>query len=153
MGVLGGGIPPVNEPLEPELGSLGAKLGRPWAPERRLWPGGAPCLDKEKAFILACMSDVKPLALDGGRPGRRAALSGPRGAEEADMLFGELSKELRSDGGLGDVLAGQSVPADAVALEGSADALSVSLGSCAGTTRGPSCRDSSIVPDYCQRGI
>ena len=91
------------------------------------------------------MSDVKPLALDGGGPGRRAALSGPRGAEEADMLFGALSKELRSDGGLGDGAAGQSVPADAVALEGSADALSVILGSCAGTTGGLSCRGSSIV--------
>jgi hypothetical protein len=103
-----------------------------------------PCLDKEKAFILACMSDVKPLALDGGGPGRRAALSGPRGAEEAVMLFGELSKELRSDGGLGDVAAGESVPADAVALEGSADALSVILGSCAGAAGGLSCRGSSI---------
>jgi hypothetical protein len=93
------------------------------------------------------MSDVKPLALDGGGPGRRAALSGPRGAEEGDMLLGELSKELRSDGGLGDVVAKESVPADAVALEGSAEALSVSLGSCAGTTGGLSCRGSSIVPD------
>jgi hypothetical protein len=60
------------------------------------------------------MSDVNPLALDGGGPGRRAALSGPRGAEEADM-FRELSKELRSDGGLGDVVARESVPAGAVA--------------------------------------
>jgi hypothetical protein len=102
------------------------------------------------------MSDVKPLALDGGGPGRRAALSGPRGAEEADMLFGGLSKELRSDGGLGDVVAGKSVPADPVALKGSA----VSLGSCAGTTGGLSCRGSSIVPDsavglcsHCQKSI
>jgi hypothetical protein len=150
-GVLCDGIPPVNGLLELELGSLLAKFGRPWGPARRLWPGGAPCLDKEKAFILACMSDVKPLALDGGGPGRRAALSGPRGAEEGDMLLGELSKELRSDGGLGDVVAKESVsvavPADAVPLEGSADAVSVSLGSCAGTTGGLSCRGSSIVPD------
>jgi hypothetical protein len=106
------------------------------------------------------MSDVKPLALDGGGPGRRAAFSGPRGAEEAVILFGELSKELRSVGGLRDVAAGESVPADAVAFEGSADALSVILGSCAGTTGGPSCRGSSIVLDsavglcsHCQKGI
>src|SRR5271156_781637 len=106
------------------------------------------------------MSDVKPLALDGGGPGRRAALSGPRGAEEADMLLGELSKELHSDGGLRDVVAKESVPADAVSLEGSVDALSVSLGSCAGTTGGLSCRGSSIVPNsatslylHCQKGI
>jgi hypothetical protein len=106
------------------------------------------------------MSDVKPLALDGGGPGRRAALSGPRGAEEAVMLFGELSKELRNDGGLRGVAAGESVPADAVALEGSANALSVTLGSCAGTTGGLSCRGSSIVLDsavglcsHCQKGI
>jgi hypothetical protein len=106
------------------------------------------------------MSDVKPLALDGGGPGRRAALSGPRGAEEAVMLLGELSKELRNDGGLRDVAAAESVPADAVALEGSADALSVTLGSCAGTAGGLSCRGSSIVLDsaaglclHCQKGI
>jgi hypothetical protein len=76
------------------------------------------------------------------------------------MLFGGLSKELRSDGGLGYVAAGESVPADAVVLEGSADALSVILGSCAGTAGGLSCRGSSIVPDpavrlcsHCQKGI
>jgi hypothetical protein len=96
------------------------------------------------------MSDVKPLALEGGGPGRRAALSGPRGAEEADM-FGELSNELRSDGGLGDVVAAQFIPAAAVALEVSADTLSVSLGSGAGATGGLSCEGSSIVPDSAVR--
>src|SRR3954470_17265392 len=105
------------------------------------------------------MSDVKPLALEGGGPGRRAALSGPRGVEEADMLFGELSNESRSDGGLGDVVAEESVPANAVAVEGSVNALSILLGSCAGTTGGLSCKGSSIVSDSavglcspCQKG-
>jgi hypothetical protein len=77
------------------------------------------------------MSDVRPLALEGRGPGRRAALSGPRGAEEAVMLFGELSKEVRSDGGLGDVVAGGTVDVKAGELERSSVACSVSLGSCA----------------------
>jgi hypothetical protein len=93
------------------------------------------------------MSEVRPLALEGRGPGRRAALSGPRGAEEAVMLFGELSKEVRSDGGFGDVVAGESVDVNAGELEGSANVLSLSFGSCAGGTGGLSCSGSSIVPD------
>jgi hypothetical protein len=63
------------------------------------------------------------------------------------MLFRELSKEVRSDGGLGDVVAGESVDVDVAELEGSVGALSVSLSSCAGGTGGFPCRGSSIVPD------
>ena len=54
------------------------------------WPGtpgrilcaGVPCLDRENAFILACISDVSPLALDGGGPGLRAALTAPKGLKD-----------------------------------------------------------------------
>ena len=130
--------PPGNGPLRPELASFFAKLGR---------LGGAPCLDREKAFILACISDVKPLALEGSGPGRRAALSGPRGAEEAVMVFGELSKEVRSDGGLGDVVAGGAAVSKVGELGESTDALSVSICSCAGGSAGLSCRGSSIIAD------
>jgi hypothetical protein len=63
------------------------------------------------------------------------------------MLLGELSKELRSDGGFGDVVSGGSVDVDAGKHEGSVDALSVSLSSWAGRTGGLSCRGSSIIPD------
>ena len=132
------GTDPGSGPLWSELESLVVRLDR---------PGGAPCLDNEKAFILACMSDDRPLALGGGGPGRRAAFSGPRGAEEAVMVFGELSKEVRSDGGLGEVVAGGSAGADVGGLEGLVGALSILLGSCAGRTRGLSCVGSSIVPD------
>lgn len=59
---------------------------------------------------MACISEVRPLALDGGGPGRRAAFKGPRGAEDAVMLeAGDLSKEVRNDGGLGEVDPGGSV--------------------------------------------
>ena len=63
--------------------------------------GGAPCLERENAFIFACMSDVKPLALDAGT-GLRAALTGPSGADEALMPGAEESLGLRSEGGFGD---------------------------------------------------
>ena len=130
--------PPGSGPLRPELASFLAKIGR---------LGGAPCLDKEKAFILACISDVKPLALEGGGPGRRAALRGPRGAEEAVMMFGELSKEVRSDGGLGEVVAGGSALSELGELGESMDTLSASICSCAGGTAELSCRGSSITAD------
>ena len=93
------------------------------------------------------MSDVKPLALEGGGAGRRAALSGPSGAEDAVMLFGELSKEVRSDGGFGEVVIGESADADAGKLGSWVDTPSASVKPCAGATGGLSGRGSSIVPD------
>jgi hypothetical protein len=63
--------------------------------------GGAPCRDSENAFIFACISDVKPLALVAGI-GRRAALTGPSGAEDALMVGAEESLGFRNEGGLGD---------------------------------------------------
>jgi hypothetical protein len=63
---------------------------------------GAPCRDKEKAFILAAMSEVSSLARKGTGPGRRAALTCPRGAEEGVMVFGnDPSSGVRSEGGFG----------------------------------------------------
>lgn len=44
--------------------------------------GGAPCLDRENAFILAWKSEFRPLARPGSGPGLLAAFVGPRGAEE-----------------------------------------------------------------------
>lgn len=44
--------------------------------------GGAPCLERENAFIFACMSEFSPLARLGSRPGLLAAFVGPRGADE-----------------------------------------------------------------------
>jgi hypothetical protein len=63
--------------------------------------GGAPCRDSENAFILACISDVRPLALVAGI-GRRAAFTGPSGAEDALMVGAEESLGFRNEGGLGD---------------------------------------------------
>lgn len=54
--------------------------------KRRVAVGGAPWRDSENAFIFACMSVVNPLDRAGGGPGRRAALTWPRGVEEAVML-------------------------------------------------------------------
>jgi hypothetical protein len=93
------------------------------------------------------MSDVKPLALEGGGAGRRAALSGPSGAEDALMLFRELSNEVRSDGGFGEVVTVESADSEAGKLDVWVDTLSVSLRPCAGATGGLSVRGSSIVPD------
>jgi hypothetical protein len=63
---------------------------------------GAPCRDKENAFILAAMSDVSPLARVGGGPGRRAALICARGAEDGLMVLGkDPSLATRREGGLG----------------------------------------------------
>jgi hypothetical protein len=45
------------------------------------------------------MSEVRPLALVGGGPGRRAALVGPRGEEEEDMV-GALGLVGGMEGGL-----------------------------------------------------
>lgn len=44
--------------------------------------GGAPCRDREKAFILAWMSEGKPLDLMGAGAGLRAALTLPSGVED-----------------------------------------------------------------------
>lgn len=63
-------------------------------------PGGGPCLDKEKAFILAWMSEVRPLARVGGGPGRRAAFVGPSGAEEEVMVEVVGLEGLPNDGAL-----------------------------------------------------
>lgn len=63
---------------------------------------GAPCRDKEKAFILAAMSDVSPLARTGGGAGRRAAFIWPKGAEDWVMVLeSDPSTGKRSEGGLG----------------------------------------------------
>lgn len=63
---------------------------------------GAPCLDREKAFILAAMSEVSPLARVGGGPGRRAAFICPRGAEDGVIVFeNDPSFAVRNEGGLG----------------------------------------------------
>ena len=66
------------------------------------WPGaGPPCLDNEKAFIFAAMSGLRPLALEGGGPGRRAAFVGPSGADEGVMLEVGKSFGFGSDTGFG----------------------------------------------------
>lgn len=62
---------------------------------------GAPCLESEKAFIFACISDVKPLARVAGA-GLRAALTGPSGAEDALIPGAEESSECLKEGGLGE---------------------------------------------------
>lgn len=62
---------------------------------------GVPCLDSENAFIFACISDVRPLALVVGT-GLRAALTGPSGADEALIPGAGKSLEFRSEGGFGD---------------------------------------------------
>jgi hypothetical protein len=57
-------------------------------------PAGAPCLDKEKAFILAIMSWFKPpdwpprdaIGRGGGTTPRRAALTWPRGVDDSVMF-------------------------------------------------------------------
>jgi hypothetical protein len=61
---------------------------------------GAPCLDSENAFILAAMSELRPLALVAGI-GLRAALTGPSGADEALIPVVKSLGFLR-EGGLGD---------------------------------------------------
>ena len=65
--------------------------------------GGGPCLDNWKAFILACISEDSPLALAGGGGGLRAALTVPRGLEEAVIGGATESTIGLSDGGFGDV--------------------------------------------------
>ena len=51
------------------------------------------------------ISDVNPLALDGGGPGRRAAAVGPKGEEEA-VIAAVISAEFRRVGGFGEDLGG-----------------------------------------------
>jgi hypothetical protein len=62
--------------------------------------GGAPCLDRENAFILACISEFRPLARLGSGAGLLAALVGPRGAEEGLMENDALPRGELKDGGL-----------------------------------------------------
>lgn len=94
----------------------------------RLCGGGAPCLERWNAFILACMSCGSPPPLAdkdvGGGPGLRAALTAPSGVDDADMLL-VASTEVRNDGsfgggGLADEVAGPEdleFGGDAVLLE------------------------------------
>jgi hypothetical protein len=59
-----------------------------------------PCLDRENAFILAAISEFRPLARDCG-PGRLAAFTGPKGADKADNGEDEESFGVLNDGGFG----------------------------------------------------
>ena len=79
---------------------------------RTLCPGGAPCRDNIRAFILACMSWGRPAPLrvetegcEGA--GRRAALIAPSGVEEEVMLVtggGSVTvRKVGSRGALGEV--------------------------------------------------
>ena len=113
----------VAEFVEPGRAFVVARPCRPGTAERRLVPDGAPCRESEKAFIFACISFVRPLALEGGGPGRRAAFTGPSGAEE---LLRPLSKEVFREGGLGDVLGSDSAGDNLVGLGLSEDTLSSS---------------------------
>ena len=70
----------------------------------RLCGGGAPCLERWNAFILACMSCGRPPPLadrdGGGGPGLRAALTAPSGFDDADIVV-VASTEVRKAGSLG----------------------------------------------------
>ena len=143
-GILKAPTPPIDAPFAgagellcdglvevPEFAELGRALAaarpcRPGTAERRLVPDGAPCRESEKAFIFACISFVRPLALEGGGPGRRAAFTGPSGAEELLRPELALSKEVRSEGGLGDVLGSDSAGDNLVGLGLSEDTRSSS---------------------------
>ncbi len=82
---------------------------------------GAPCREREKAFILAAMSEVSPLALVGGGPGRRAAFIWPSGAEDGvKVLEKDPTFAVRSEGGLG----GEVEPSDGCSVEGDLEASS-----------------------------
>lgn len=121
LGALGRFIPGGNlRAATPPLGDPGVLLNGPpiWLVDCCMLPvdaicvpgrpglkpctvGGVPCLDRENAFIFACMSEVRPLALVAGM-GRRAAFTGPRGAEDALIVGAEESVGFRKEGGLGD---------------------------------------------------
>lgn len=65
-------------------------------------PGrGAPCLERENAFIFACISEDRPLARDGGGAGLLAALTALRGLVDELNEGIWVSFEDRKDGGLG----------------------------------------------------
>lgn len=122
------GVVPGAEPLESD--SAGGAPGM-----RRFGAAGVPCLDRWKAFILACMSSGRPPALtpdkDGGAIGRRAALSVPSGVDDAviEAAVGGSEEERRggsrggveeeSDGECGDgsgEVCGESDRTEAVAV-------------------------------------
>ncbi len=75
------------------------------------------------------MSDVRPLALDGGGPGLRAALVGPRGADEAFKGGAAVPVGLFKDGGFGDVWEASGVSSGVVGFEEVLDAVSESMSS------------------------
>lgn len=89
---------------------------------RRFGAGGAPRLERWKAFIFACISSGRPPVRmfendDGGIPGRRAAFKVPSGVEEAVMLAVAGESEVgRRDGirGLGAVADGRAKSAACV---------------------------------------
>lgn len=108
MGPLGGvGCWPEAGLADPTTGPLTC------AEEGGIPPGGAPCRERENAFILAMMSWFRPLdcaPIDaGGREGlmppRRAALIWPSGVDEAAMPL-EASGPGRSEGTLAREAAG-----------------------------------------------
>ena len=95
---------PVNAPpAKPAVGTApvecGCWPGRPGRPP----DGGGPCRDKEKAFIFACISEDRPLALDGAGAGRLAALTALSGLGEVFSVGREDSEGGRRDGGFGEV--------------------------------------------------
>ena len=77
------------------------------------------------------MSDVRPLALDGGGPGLRAALVGPRGADEALKGDAAVPAGLFKDGGLGDVCDVAGLSSGVVGFEEVVDEVSESMFSAA----------------------
>ena len=100
------GIPP-TDPFGTGPADAGSCAALTAVPDgiRRACGGGAPCRDRWKAFIFACMSCGRPPALeavdmvDCGRVGRRAALTAPSGLDKLVMLLGAgLSAGFRRDG-------------------------------------------------------
>lgn len=71
-----------------------------WAVNPPAWGLGAPCLDNEKAFIFACMSEFRPLARVGKGPGLLAAFVGPSGADEGLIVEVMLLDWVVNVGGL-----------------------------------------------------
>lgn len=70
-------------------------------------PGlGTLCRESENAFIFACMSELRPLGRLGSGAGRRAAFTGPRGADDEDMDGAWPSFGKRKEGGLGEASSG-----------------------------------------------
>ena len=106
--------PPGANPAEVGSRPVDVDWAEVLAGMRRFCVGGAPCLERWKAFILACISCGRPPPLedsDGGGPGLRAALTAPSGVDDAVMFdVGGTSEEVRregilSEGGLGGGLA------------------------------------------------